>query len=29
MYYTTGFSQGDVVDLCVMICAERGDEKRP
>ena len=29
MYYTTGFSQEDIVDLCVMICAERGDGKRP
>jgi hypothetical protein len=29
MYYTTGFSQDDIVELCVMICAERGDEKRP
>ena len=29
MYYTTGFSREDIVDLCVMICAERKDEKRP
>jgi DDE superfamily endonuclease/Helix-turn-helix of DDE superfamily endonuclease len=29
MYYTTGLSQEDIVDLCVMICAEREDGKRP
>ena len=29
MYYTTGFSQDDIVDLCAMICPERGDGKRP
>ena len=29
MYYTTGFSREDIVDLCVMICAEREDGKRP
>jgi hypothetical protein len=29
MYYTTGFSREDIVDLCVMICAEREDGKPP
>jgi Helix-turn-helix of DDE superfamily endonuclease len=29
MYYTTGFSREDIVGLCVMICAEREDGKRP
>jgi Helix-turn-helix of DDE superfamily endonuclease len=29
MYYTTGFSREDIVDLCVMICAEGKGEKRP
>jgi hypothetical protein len=28
MYHTTGFSAGEVVDLCVMICAEGKGEKR-
>jgi hypothetical protein len=29
MYYTTGFSAEDIVNLCVMICAEGKGEKRP
>jgi Helix-turn-helix of DDE superfamily endonuclease/DDE superfamily endonuclease len=29
MYWTTGFSREDIVDLCVMICAEGKGEKRP
>jgi hypothetical protein len=28
MYHTTGFSAGEVVDLCVIICAEGKGEKR-
>jgi hypothetical protein len=29
MNYATGFSREDIVDLCVMICAEREVGKRP
>ena len=29
MYHTTGLSREDIVDLCVMICAEGKGEERP
>jgi hypothetical protein len=29
MYHTTGFSREDIVDLCVMICADCKGGKQP